>query len=146
MGILSKNEALEAARRDNLDLVLVAANSEPPTAKIIDWGKYNYQKKKKRQQNRQAHLSKIGNFKQMRFGMKISDYDLEVKLRKVNKFLEEGCKVRLTIVLRGREMEHKDLAFEMAEGIINKLENVGTVEQKPRLGGRQISMIIRSSK
>ena len=146
LGILSKTEALQAARKDDLDLVLVAANSEPPTAKIIDWGKYNYQRKKKQQQIRQAHLNKAGDFKQMRFGMKISDYDLDVKLRKVSKFLEEGCKVRLTIVLRGREMEHKDLAFKMAEGIISKLEDVGVIEQQPRLGGRQVSMIIRSNK
>ena len=146
MGIMSKEEALKVARQDDLDLVLIATKSEPPTAKVVDWGKYNYQRKKKQQQIRQTHLSKVGNLKQMRFGMKISDYDLDVKLRKVDKFLEEGCKVRLTIILRGREMEHKDLAFELAEKIINKLEDAGSVEQKPQINGRQINMIIRSNK
>ncbi len=146
MGVMSKEEALKVARQDDLDLVLITASSDPPTAKVVDWGKYNYQRKKKQQQIRQAHLGKVGNLKQMRFGMKISDYDLDVKLRKVDKFLGEGCKVRLTIILRGREMEHKDLAFELAEKIINKLEDAGAVEQKPQINGRQINMIIRSTK
>ena len=146
LGVLSKEEALQASRQANLDLVLVAAKSDPPTAKIIDWGKYNYQRKKKQQQARQTYVNKTGNLKQMRFGMKIGDYDLDVKLRKVNKFLEAGCKVKLTIVLRGREMEHKDLAFELANKIVGKLENIGTIEQSPQLNGRQINMIIRSSK
>lgn len=146
LGVMSKEEALKTAKQNSLDLVLVAANSEPPTARIVDWGKYSYQKKKKQQQIRQANLSKSSNLKQMRFGMKIGDYDLEIKLRKVSKFLEEGCKVRLAIMLRGREMEHKDLAFAMAEKIISKLEGLGVVEQKPQLSGRQISMIIRGGK
>ena len=142
MGVLPKDEALRAARDADLDLVVVNAKSEPPIAKIIDWGKYSYQKKKKQQQNRQ---SKNG-LKQMRFNMKIGEYDMDVKLRKVHQFLEEGSKVKLTIVLKGREMEHKDLAFELAQKIIGKLEAVGVVEQTPKLSGRQINMIIRSSK
>ena len=108
---MPKEEALRLARQANLDLVVVSPGSAPPTAKIIDWGKYNYQKKKKQQQAHQAQLAKGGGFKQMRFGMKIGDYDLDTKLRKVAKFLEEGCKVKLTIILRGREMEHKKLGF-----------------------------------
>lgn len=146
LGVMSKEEALKIARQDDLDLVLIATNSDPPTAKITDWGKYNYQRKKKQQQIRQTNLNKTGSFKQMRFGMKISNYDMDVKLRKVSKFLEEGCKVRLTIILRGREMEHKDLAFELASKITSRLEDIGTPEQKPQLNGRQINMIIRSNK
>ena len=145
LGVLSKGEALRVAREADLDLVMIATSSSPPIAKIIDWGKYSYQKKKKQQQARQAHLSKSGNFKQMRFGMKIGDSDLDIKLRKVHKFLEEGCKVRLTIILKGREMEHKDLAFELAEKIVGRLEDVGKIENRPRLSGRQVNMIIRSN-
>lgn len=137
---------MRLAREANLDLVIVAAKSNPPIAKIIDWGKYNYQRKKKQQQVRQSNLNKSGNLKQMRFGMKIGTYDLDVKLRKVSKFLEEGCKVKLIIILRGREMEHKDLAFELANKIINKLESVGTVEQRPQLNGRQVHMLVRGNK
>ena len=79
----------------------------------------------------------------MRFGMKIGDYDLEIKLRKITKFLEEGAKVRLVIFLKGREMEHKDLAFDLANKIIDKLGDEIDLELKPRLSGRQISMIIK---
>ena len=142
LGVLPKDEALRAAQAADLDLVVVNAKAEPPIAKIIDWGKYSYQKKKKQQQNRQSKST----LKQMRFNMKIGEGDMGVKLRKVHQFLEEGSKVKLTIVLRGREMEHKDLAFELAQKIIGKLEAVGVVEQPPKLNGRQINMIIRSSK
>lgn len=141
---MSKEAALELARQANLDLVVVSNTSTPPTAKIVDWGKYNYQRKKKQQQAQQAQIGKSGGFKQMRFGMKISDYDMDVKLRKVSKFLEEGCKVKLTIILRGREMEHKDLAFELANKIVEKLKDFGMIEQKPLLSGRQVNMIVRS--
>ena len=141
---MSKEEALGLARQAGLDLVVVSPTAEPPTARIVDWGKYNYQKKKKQQQAHQAQLAKGGGFKQMRFGMKIGDYDLDIKLRKVSKFLEEGCKVKLTIILRGREMEHKNLAFELANRIIAKLEEFGTIEQSPQFSGRQVNMIVRS--
>ena len=133
------------AREADLDLVLVTNKSKPPIAKIVDWGKYNYQKKKKQQQIKRNSQNKTSTLKQMRFGMKISKYDLEIKLKKVIKFLEEGHKVRLTIMLKGREMEHKDLAFKLSQDIIAKLEHVCSVEQEPKMHGRQISMILRSS-
>ena len=143
LGVMTKEEALKLAREVGLDLVVVSTSSEPPIAKILDWGKYNYQKKKKQQQAHQAQSSKSSSFKQMRFGMKIGEYDLDIKLRKVSKFLEEGCKVKLTIILRGREMEHKDLAFEMANKIISKLDEFGTVDQAPQFSGRQVNMIVK---
>ena len=144
LGILSKQVALRLARESNLDLIIVDSNQKtPPIAKIADWGKYSYQKKKKQQQNRQAQLSKTAGLKQMRFNVKIGNNDLSVKLRKVGKFLEEGNKVKLTIFLRGREMQHKDLALALAQDIINRLADDGVVEQTPRFSGRQINMIIR---
>ena len=142
LGILSRDEALRVAQASDLDLVMVNLKAEPPVVKIVDWGKYNYQKKKRQQQNRQSrHV-----LKQMRLNVKIGEYDLDVKLRKIYKFLEEGNKVKLTIVLKGREMEHKDLAFELAQKIIQKLADVGITEQAPKLNGRQINILIRSSK
>ena len=142
---MSKQAALKLAQESDLDLIVVdSKKTQPPIAKIADWGKYNYEKKKRQHQNRQASLSKAAAFKQMRFNVKIGDNDLAVKLRKVSKFLEEGCKVRLTIMLRGREMQHQDLALELADKIINELAELGQVEQKPRLSGRQVNMIVRS--
>lgn len=80
----------------------------------------------------------------MRFNVKIDGNDLDVKLRKVNKFLEEGHKVRIAIFLRGREMQHKDLAFQLAEDIIDKLQETGMLEQAPKFSGRQVNMLFRS--
>ena len=144
LGILPKHAALRLARESDLDLIVVDSNKKsPPVAKIADWGKYNYQKQKKQQQNRQAQLSRSAGLKQMRFNVKIGVNDLNVKLRKVKKFLAEGNKVKLTIFLRGREMQHKDLALELAQDIIHRLREDGLVEQKPRFSGRQVNMIVR---
>ncbi|MCY4010810.1 MAG: translation initiation factor IF-3 [Candidatus Saccharibacteria bacterium] len=145
-GIVSKNEALKMAKESEADLVIVSPQSNPPVAKIIDWGKYTYQNKKKKQKNLKANNNRSTDLKQMRFGMKISENDLDVKLRKVSKFLEEGSKVKLFVVLRGRELEYKDLGFELAQKLIAKLEGIGIVEQEPRFSGRQINMLIRSAK
>ena len=92
------------AKESEADLVIVSPQSNPPVAKIIDWGKYTYQNKKKKQKNLKANNNRSTDLKQMRFGMKISENDLDVKLRKVSKFLEEGSKVKLFVVLRWREL------------------------------------------
>lgn len=137
---MSKEKALSLARQEGLDLVLVTRNSHPPVAKILDWGKYSYQQEKKQRQQRNNRGNEL---KQMRFGLKIGEHDLEVKLRKVNKFLEAGHKVKLTVFIRGREMEHKDLAFKLADELMARLENA-VVEQTPSLTGRQLNIIVRS--
>ena len=145
LGIMRKDQALRLAREAGLDLIVVADNMKPPTAKLADWGKYNYHKKKKRQQARQGKSHRSVGLKQMRFGVKIGVADRDVKLRKVKQFLDEGHKVRFTIMLKGREMQHKDLAFEMANQIIEQLAEHGSVEQAPRMAGRQISVILKSN-
>lgn len=126
-----------------MDLVEVSENAKPPVAKIIDWGKYNYQKEKQQQRNRKS--SKSNDLKQMRFGLKIGDHDIDVKLKKVQKFLDNGSKVRLTVVLRGREMAHKDLAFKLSDRLVSMLGDEVNVDQKPQFSGRQLSMVIRSN-
>ena len=146
LGILSKREALELSQKEGLDLVIVTKNAQPPIAKIVDWGKYNYDKKKKQQQIKRTQLQKKKTgLKGMKFGIKIGDYDLNIKLRKVKGFLEEGCKVRITIILRGREMEHKDQAFDLAQKIIGLLGDV-VVEQQPRIAGYRINFTVRGGK
>ena len=142
MGVMPEQSALNLAAEEGLDLVIVAANAQPPVARIIDKGKYRYQREKKQQRNKKS--SRVNELKQMRFGLKIGDHDMDVKLRKVRKFLDSGCKVRLTVVLKGREMIHKDLAFDLAKKLTDKLGNNSiAVEQQPQLIGRQVNMIIR---
>ncbi len=143
LGVITREEALRAARDAELDLVEVSPNADPPVAKIVDWGKYNYQRTKQIQKNKKN--TKVIELKQMRFGLKIGEHDMQVKLSKVNKFLEAGHKVKLTVFFRGREMAHKDLGFKLADKIIADYGDTIAIDQQPQLNGKQLSFVIRSS-
>jgi translation initiation factor IF-3 len=129
IGVFSKQEALQMARDAELDLV--------------DWGKYNYQKIKLMQKSKRN--AKTSELKQMRFGLKISDHDIAVKLKKVNSFLSDGDKVRLVIIYRGREMAHPEIGHSLAEKLLATIGDNITVDQKPMMAGRQLSVVIRSN-
>jgi translation initiation factor IF-3 len=143
LGVLSRAEALDAAREAGLDLVEISPNAEPPVAKIVDWGKYNYQKTKLAQKNKKS--AKTLEVKQMRFGLKISEHDLGVKTRKVTEFLEAGHKVKITVFYRGRELAHKDLGFKLATKVIEGFGDTIAVDQQPQLAGKQLNFVIRSN-
>ena len=140
---MTRQEALQAARDAELDLVEISPGANPPVVKIIDWGKYNYQKTKQLQKSRKN--AKAGDLKQMRFGLKISDHDIAVKLKKVVSFLEDGDKVRISVIFRGRELAHKEIGFALMDKIINKIGDVSVVDQTPQFAGRQISAVVRSN-
>jgi translation initiation factor IF-3 len=123
-------------------LVEISPNADPPVAKITDWGKFQYQKMKELQKNRKN--AKVSELKQMRLGLKIGINDLEIKLRKIRKFLEDGNKVKIMIFFRGREMAHKELGYDLINQIITKLEDDAVVEQKPQMAGRNLSITVRS--
>ena len=139
---MSLKEALSKANDMNLDLVEISPGANPPVAKIIDWGKYQYQKMKDQQKNRQQ--AKSGDLKQMRFGLKIGAGDLEVKLKKIRKFLENGHKVRIQVVYKGREMAHKEIGYELIDKLMDQLSDDAILEQKPQMAGRNLSVVIRS--
>lgn len=143
MGILSRQEALDTAERAGLDLVEVSPDADPPVAKIVDWGKYNYQRTKQLQKSRKG--SKPLDLKQMRVGLKISQHDLDVKLKKVSGFLEAGHKVKIAVIYRGRELAHKELGFKLAERIIEILGETISVDQPPQFAGRQLTFVVRST-
>ena len=135
LGIMPILEALKIASESGVDLVEISPNANPPVVKIVDWGKYQYQKMKEQQKNRRK--AKVSELKQMRLGLKI-------KLRKIRKFLTDGNKVKIMIFFRGREMAHKELGFDMMGKIIETLEDYAVVEQKPQMAGRNLSTTIRS--
>jgi translation initiation factor IF-3 len=141
LGVLTRAEALAAAEEAGLDLIEVSPNAEPPVARIVDWGKYNYQKTKQAQKNRKN--AKSFDLKQMRVGLKIGDHDLEVKLRKVSGFLEAGHKVKIAVVYRGRELAHKELGYKLADRITELLGEGIAVDQPPQFAGRQLSFVVR---
>lgn len=142
LGILTRQEALQKAEEAGLDLVEISPNADPPVAKIVDWGKYQYQKMKEAQKNRRSN--KQSELKQMRFGLKIGQGDLDIKLRKVREFLSEGHKVRIQVFYRGREMAHQELGFVLIDKIKVLLEEDAIFEQTPQLAGRNLSVVIRS--
>lgn len=139
---MSRQDALKLAEEAGVDLVEISPNADPPVAKVIDWGKFQYQKMKEQQKNRKS--SKASELKQMRFGLKIGAGDLEIKLRKIRSFLEAGHKVRIQIFYRGREMAHKELGYQMVDKIVAELENDAVLEQKPQMAGRNLSVVVRS--
>jgi translation initiation factor IF-3 len=143
IGVLSRAEALQMAADQELDLVEISPEASPPVAKIVDWGKYNYQKTKQLQKSKKN--AKALEVKQMRFGLKISDHDLGVKLKKVTSFLENGNKVKIVIFYRGRELAHKDIGFTLANKVIEQFGESIVVDQQPQLAGKQLIFVIRSN-
>ena len=139
---MSRTDALAAAETAGLDLVEISPAASPPVAKIIDWGKYQYQKMKELQRNKKN--AKQSELKQMRLGLKIGQHDLDIKLKKIRSFLSDGDKVKATIFFRGREMAHQELGYELINRIIELLEDDAVVEQKPQMAGRNLSITVRS--
>lgn len=142
LGIMSLSDALKTAENAEVDLIEISPNSDPPVAKIVDWGKFQYQKMKEQQKNKKH--AKTMELKQMRLGLKIGANDLEIKLRKIREFLSVGHKVKILIFFRGREMAHQELGYEMIDKIATQLEEYAVVEQKPQMNGRNLSIVIRS--
>lgn len=140
---MSKQEALRIAADQGLDLVEISPDASPPVAKIVDWGKYNYQRTKQMQKNKKT--AKALEMKQIRFGLKIGEHDLDIKMSKVRKFLETGHKVKLTIFYRGRELAHKEIGFKLAERVIESFGDTIIVDQAPQFAGKQLNFVIRGS-
>ena len=140
---MSRKEALDKARNAGLDLVEISPTATPPVAKIVDWGKYQYQKMKEQQRNKKnARSSEI---KQMRLGLKIGQNDLNIKLRKIRKFLLDGDKVKIQIIFRGREMAHPEVGQDLLGRILDQLSDVAIADNKPTMAGRNLNIIIRSN-
>lgn len=141
---MSLSDALKIAEEAGVDLIEISPNADPPVVKVVDWGKYQYQKMKEQQKNRKH--AKVVDLKQMRMGLKIGANDLEIKLRKIREFLVAGHKVKIMIFFRGREMAHQELGYEMIDKIVSKLEGDAILEQKPQMAGRNLSIVVRSNK
>jgi translation initiation factor IF-3 len=141
LGVMSLAEARKVAEEAGVDLVEISPDANPPVAKVVDWGKYQYQQMKQQQKNRKSN--KASELKQMRFGLKIGAHDLEIKLKKIREFLEEGHKVRIQVFFRGREMAHRELGYELIDRITEILGDTIVVEQKPQMAGRNLSITIR---
>ena len=140
---MSSREAQLLAKEQGVDLVEIAANANPPVVKIIDWGKFQYQKMKEEAKNRKKAREKQSELKQMKIGLKISENDLNIKVRKMRGFLDDGDRVKIMIVFRGREMAHKELGNELLSKVISLLGEDVVTEGKTQMSGRNLSVQVR---
>ncbi|MDI6600839.1 MAG: translation initiation factor IF-3 [Thermoanaerobacteraceae bacterium] len=140
LGIMSAKEALSIATEKQLDLVKVSPDAKPPVCKLMDYGKYRYELSKKEKEARKNQ--KVINIKEIRMTPSIEEHDFMVKVRNALRFLEDGDKVKVTIRFRGRELDHTSLAEELLYDFAEKLKDVGKVEKKPELEGKNMSIMI----
>jgi translation initiation factor IF-3 len=141
---MSLQQALDAAAEAGLDLAEIAPSAQPPVVKILDWGKYRYEQTKQLAKNKKNQ--KQVEVKQVRLGLKIGQHDLEVKLNRAKKFIEQGHKVKISLLFRGREITRPELGRVILTRVMEDLSSVAVQEQAPQLSGRDLNMIIGPKK
>ena len=144
VGIVSLTEALRLSEEADVDLVEIAPNASPPVARLMDYGKFRYQEQKKAHEARQKQ--KVISVKEVKFRPGTDEGDYNIKLRNAVRFLEDGDKCKITLRFRGREMAHQDIGMRMLERLKADLEEVGQVEQFPKMEGRQMVMVLAPKK
>jgi len=144
LGVITLEEAQKIADEASLDLVEISPQAEPPVCKVMDYGKFRFEEQKKRQASRKKQ--KQIQVKEIKFrpGTDIGDY--KVKLKNLTKFLTEGDKVKVTLRFRGREMAHQELGRDLLKRVEGDLDELGTVEQFPKMEGRQMVMVLAPKK
>jgi translation initiation factor IF-3 len=146
LGIMSLRDALHLAEEKHQDLVEIAPKAKPPVCRIMDYGKYLYEQQKREKEARKRQ--RIIDVKEVKLRIRIEDHDFDVKTKNAIRFLQGGDKVKVTIMFRGREMTHPELGEQLLNRMADQLQEIATVERKPKLEGRNMIMIVapKSSK
>ena len=144
LGVRPLPQALQTAREQDLDLVEVAPNANPPVCRIMDYRRYQYEQQQKRKESRRRATNVV--IKEMKFRPKISGHDYETKMKNVERFLADGNKVKLTIMFRGREMAHPELGLKILNRIAEQVADIAVVESAPRQDGRNMTMVLAPNK
>jgi translation initiation factor IF-3 len=140
LGVMYTREAIEQAQEQGLNLVEVSPNADPPVCKFLDIGRHRYEAQKKA--NAQRKTQKTQEIKEVKMRPNIDTHDYDVKMRNVNKFIDNGDKVKVTLRFRGREMAHQNLGMDLLNRVRDDMEETAKVEQFPRLEGRQMLMVL----
>jgi translation initiation factor IF-3 len=140
LGVLPLEAALERARSEGLDLVEISPMASPPVCKIMDYGKFKYEEKKKASESKRGQI-KV-ELKEVKLRPKTEDHDYEFKVRNMRRFIEDGNKAKVVIQFRGREITHKEQGTTILTDVANDLKDVAVVEQAPRMEGRLMFMIL----
>ncbi len=143
-GVIATSKALQMAYDADLDLVLINPNQDPPVAKILNYGKYKYElEKKAKEAKKKQHTVDV---KEIKIRYKIDTHDYQVRIKSLEKFISQGNKVKIVVMLRGREMQHSNLAFDLANKFMKDMENMPVViEKKPQLEGRNVTLYVAPS-
>ncbi len=144
MGVYITSKALELAENQGLDLVEISPTAKPPVCKIMDYGKYKYQQTKKLKESRKHQVVVI--LKEIKFRPNTDDHDLDFKIRNILRFLEEGNKVKATVVFRGREMAYRQGGKKILDLVLDQTKEKATLEVPPKMEGRQMMMILTPGK
>lgn len=144
LGIVKTSEAIAMAEENDVDLVEIAPQATPPVAKLMDYGKFRYQEQKKAQEAKSKQTKVV--IKEIKFRPGTDEGDYKVKLKNLIRFLEEGDKCKVTLRFRGREMAHQEIGARLLERVRTDLDELGTVEQMPKMEGRQMVMMISPKK
>ena len=144
VGVVDLGDALSMAQEAGLDLVEINATSEPPVCKILDYGKHQYETKKQKAAAKKKQIQT--QVKEVKFRPGTEDGDYQVKLRNLVRFLTEGNKAKVSLRFRGREMAHQQLGMDLMHRVEKDLEELGTVEQRPKMEGRQLIMVLAPKK
>lgn len=144
VGVVSLEEAISAAEQTDMDLVEIAPQSEPPVCRLMDYGKFIFDQKKQRQEARKKQ--KQVQVKEVKFRPGTDEGDYKVKLRNLNRFLNEGDRAKVTMRFRGREHAHRELGLEVLKRVENDLNEIAQVEQQPQMEGRQMVMVLAPRK
>lgn len=139
-GVMDTRDAQDRARDAGLDLVEISPTARPPVCRIMDYGKYLYDKSKKDRQNRRK--ASAGRVKEIQLHPSVGDHDYAVKMRHLKEFLVEGHRVKVALYFRGRENAHKELGFDLMNRVLADVRETGVIEQAPKLMGRNILMVI----
>ncbi len=140
LGILQRNDALQMAKEQGLDLVEVSPNAEPPVCRIMDYGKFKYEQQKKKQEAKKNQT--VVQIKEIKVRPKTDDHDYETKVRHIRRFLEQGDRCKVSVFFRGREIVHKDRGETILDRIIEDTKDIGKVEQEARAEGRILQMLL----
>jgi translation initiation factor IF-3 len=140
LGVMTPGDALRMAQQKELDLVEVAPTAQPPVCRIMDYGKFRYTQKKKAQESRKKSAAVV--LKEVKVGSQTSTHDVDFKVGHIRGFLGEGHRVKVSVFFRGRSITHPELGRAMLDRIAEKVSDVATVEQQPRLEGRSMAMML----
>ncbi|HCF30308.1 MAG TPA: translation initiation factor IF-3 [Cyanobacteria bacterium UBA11049] len=144
LGIITPQEALRLAEEKELDLVLISDKADPPVCRIMDYGKYKFeQEKKAREARKKQHTADV---KEVKMRYKIEEHDYKVRVNQAERFLKDGDKVKATVMFRGREIQHSDLAETLLNRMAKDLKDFGEVQQAPKKEGRNMMMLISPKK